>query len=142
MIENEGPQDHTEENGDTDSQPESGQTGGCQGATANWKTLVPFKGVMGERGPRVTPTTFWQTGTQLANQTFVIVQLLLLASNSKLLSSLVLKAVAMGVQLGWTHPPIYTIIKSKQQTLKQLLEGSREQPERKWSQPSLPCWAW
>lgn len=74
------------------------------GAPANWETRAPFKGVIGEGGPDLTPTTFWQTGTQPANQTFVTVQLLLLASNSKLLSSLVLKAVGMGVHLGWTNP--------------------------------------
>ena len=84
-----------------------GRQEGVVGAPANWETRAPFKGVMGEGGPDLTPTTFWQTGTQPANQTFVIVQLLLLTSNSKLLSSLVLKAVVMGVQLGWTNPPIH-----------------------------------
>lgn len=81
-----------------------GRQEGVVGAPANWETRAPFKGVIGEGGPDLTPTTFWQTGTQPANQTFVIVQLLLLASNSKLLSSLVLKAVGMGVPLGWTNP--------------------------------------
>lgn len=103
MIENEGPQDHTEENRDTDSQPESGQTGGCRGATANWKTLVPFKGVT---GTACNSNHFPADGNTACKPDFCDSPASV-GINSKLLSSLVLKAVGMGVRLGWTHPPAH-----------------------------------